>query len=255
MYMHNVSLRQNAIDVAVTVVDSGGPIAFLAVLQQENVSLFEWSIKGKPPTPPELKWSRELDSSGIIHQQVSFSGAKAVSVLSKAGNQSIIAIVALESDTQGGDTFSQVEEARGLVKEIGARKSGACIILRNDSVTISNTQSIALNGHKISTLALHSISTPRVEVIGLQYKSLKYPDGTLQSEPDAFIMFGLTHNGLLFANDRVLSRSCTSFLVTPAHLIFTTSQHLLKFVHMAAPESEWSNLMSDKNSSDQSPRS
>jgi elongator complex protein 1 len=29
-----------------------------------------------------------------------------------------------------------------------------------------------------------------------------------------------------------LVRNCTSFAITPAHLIYTTSQHLLKFVHL-----------------------
>ena len=36
----------------------------------------------------------------------------------------------------------------------------------------------------------------------------------------------------MYANKRVLAKNCTSFLVTPSHLLFTTSQHLLKFVHL-----------------------
>jgi elongator complex protein 1 len=48
------------------------------------------------------------------------------------------------------------------------------------------------------------------------------------------IRFSLHENGSLFANERRLVRNCDSFLVTPAHLIFTTSQHLLKFVHLGA---------------------
>ena len=46
------------------------------------------------------------------------------------------------------------------------------------------------------------------------------------------IIVSLAENGSLFANDRRLARNWTSFLVTPGHLIFTTSQHLLKFVHL-----------------------
>ncbi|KAL9604999.1 MAG: hypothetical protein Q9219_000187 [cf. Caloplaca sp. 3 TL-2023] len=44
----------------------------------------------------------------------------------------------------------------------------------------------------------------------------------------------LTDNGSLLANSKVLTRGCTSYLITPSHLIFTTSQHLLKFVHLSA---------------------
>ncbi|KAK7625895.1 IKI3 family protein [Phyllosticta citricarpa] len=47
------------------------------------------------------------------------------------------------------------------------------------------------------------------------------------------IAFGLTSSGMLYANGRLLVKNCTSFRVTPAHLVFTTTQHLLKFVHLA----------------------
>lgn len=48
--------------------------------------------------------------------------------------------------------------------------------------------------------------------------------------------FGLSRSGELYANSRVLAKSCTSFVLTPAHLIFTTSNHLLKFVHITEVE-------------------
>ena len=46
--------------------------------------------------------------------------------------------------------------------------------------------------------------------------------------------FGLTRSGVLYANERMLVRNCTSFVVTPVHLVFTTTQHLLKFVHLTS---------------------
>ena len=48
--------------------------------------------------------------------------------------------------------------------------------------------------------------------------------------------FRVTDNGSLYADRRLISKNCTSFIVTPAHLIFTTGQHLLKFVHMGPVE-------------------
>jgi elongator complex protein 1 len=44
----------------------------------------------------------------------------------------------------------------------------------------------------------------------------------------------MSRNGELFADNRLLARGCTSFLVTNQHLIFTTLQHFLKFVHLRA---------------------
>lgn len=50
------------------------------------------------------------------------------------------------------------------------------------------------------------------------------------------LAFGLSEGGHLYVNSRQLVKNCTSFLVTPSHLIFTTSNHLLKFAHLASPE-------------------
>ena len=46
------------------------------------------------------------------------------------------------------------------------------------------------------------------------------------------VVFGLSRNGHLYANSRLLLKNCTSFLVTPAHLIVTTTNHLVKFIHL-----------------------
>lgn len=56
------------------------------------------------------------------------------------------------------------------------------------------------------------------------------------------IAFGLTKSGVLLANERVLVRNCTSFVLTPAHLIFTTTQHLLKFVHLTGLDGKYTHL-------------
>lgn len=48
------------------------------------------------------------------------------------------------------------------------------------------------------------------------------------------VAFGLSRNGHLYANTRQLAKNCTSFAVTEDHLIFTTSNHYVKFVHLTA---------------------
>ncbi|KAL8946014.1 MAG: hypothetical protein Q9222_007532, partial [Ikaeria aurantiellina] len=67
------------------------------------------------------------------------------------------------------------------------------------------------------------------EVLALEPSS-----GTRETSP-----FTLTENGSLIAQERVLARGCTSYIVTPSHLIFTTGQHLLKFVHIVADSQEF----------------
>ena len=63
------------------------------------------------------------------------------------------------------------------------------------------------------------LQTPWIEVIHLE-------------EQAKSVAFGLAANGSLYANDRLLIKNFTSFLITAAHLIFTTTQHLIKFVHL-----------------------
>jgi elongator complex protein 1 len=46
----------------------------------------------------------------------------------------------------------------------------------------------------------------------------------------------LSRTGALYANQRLLTKNCTSFIATPNHIIFTTTQHLLKFVHITNVE-------------------
>lgn len=50
------------------------------------------------------------------------------------------------------------------------------------------------------------------------------------------ILISLSRTGALYANNQLLAKNCTSFLVTQAHILFTTSQHLLKFVHLTKAE-------------------
>lgn len=66
--------------------------------------------------------------------------------------------------------------------------------------------------------------------------------------------FRLKDNGTLLANGRILARGCTSYLVTPSHLIFTTSQHLLKFVHIF-PDTDTLEVPPDTSESDERCRS
>ena len=74
------------------------------------------------------------------------------------------------------------------------------------------------------------------------------PSVEVWSDADQTIVFGLSSNSTLYAysqaagtstfQERLQVRNCTSFLVTPAHLIFTTTQHFLKFVHLHTGELE-----------------
>jgi elongator complex protein 1 len=46
------------------------------------------------------------------------------------------------------------------------------------------------------------------------------------------VVYGLSGNGRLYADGKIIATNCTSFVITSAHLIFTTTQHIVKFVHL-----------------------
>lgn len=52
------------------------------------------------------------------------------------------------------------------------------------------------------------------------------------------ILVTMSRTGSLYANKRLLAKNCTSFDITPAHIIFTTTQHLIKFVHITSVEGD-----------------
>ena len=47
----------------------------------------------------------------------------------------------------------------------------------------------------------------------------------------------LSAEGVLYINDSVLARDCSSYIISDAHLIYTTTLHFIKFVHLDEPRS------------------
>ena len=78
-----------------------------------------------------------------------------------------------------------------------------------------------------------------------QYFCALYPDGQPWTNYSSLVdskvglehpetnIYSISKRGELLTGQRVLARNCTSFLVTDKHLVFTTSQHFLKFIELA----------------------
>lgn len=240
MALHELYLSENAIDVAVSVANPDEHKALIAVLHREGVTMYEFDISAKPRSPPSLKWSTKIIHSelqNVVHQQVSFGKEQTVSVLSSDLSGSAVFALDVESGLIDQDVSLFAEEIRGLVaQETHSRTS---LILAKDHVIeygFPQGDMFSKRGHL--RYPLLECRSPRVEVVSSRRKAEKpSPEGDeLSDYIDNAVFFGLTSQGCLFVNKRLLANNCTSFLVTPAHLIFTTSHHLLKFVHMAGVE-------------------
>ncbi|ATZ49081.1 Bciki3 [Botrytis cinerea B05.10] len=216
---HEVTIQSNAIDVAIN-----ADASLLAILHQDGISIFELDATKRVAPTPTLSGQFTFDSAikTTIYQQITFSGKNEILALGRTDTGSVI---------QG----YHLTDMPGEIKEKA---------LENNP-----TSSVSI----LSSFVEDGVMHPYVQTSSGDLHSLAFGDASLSScnfskqlpwvdiipfgdGPNAYgdgrIAFGLSSNGHLFANTRLLVRNCTSFLVTPAHLIFTTTTHLLKFVHI-----------------------
>jgi elongator complex protein 1 len=196
MSFAELELSANAIDVAVS--ESATKIA---VLHQQGISLYELDYSVRPFQHPKLL--REALLAEQVPRQIAFSGEDGISVLCSEPNTPADNIVEIKiSDESAFDSAELSSGASSLFSAVDF--SSTCFE----------------DGH------------------GGVYEL----GASVWRDDETTIVFGLSAGGTLFgyrkspddekAHECLQIRNCTSFLTTPAHLIFSTTQHLLKFVHL-----------------------
>ncbi|KAL9097236.1 MAG: hypothetical protein Q9165_000663 [Trypethelium subeluteriae] len=241
MSLHEISLDRNVTDTAMS--RSG---ACIAALDQQQLTVWKHDDENDEYSVAS-RHDLTVGSAGkILPRQVAFWGDSDIVFLvySEDSHKDVIYKAALD---QGKVTPTTLLELPFSI---------SCLIpaLNHDSIFLESTggsiyelednrhgsyDTNGVNGTKTNehTLAVKELlknppwpkSCPKIEVWQSDEKVKKR------------IIFGLTATGTLYAAEpwsgrqgSQLARNCTSFLVTQAHLIFTTSQHLLKFVHLTA---------------------
>ncbi|THW99856.1 IkappaB kinase complex, IKAP component [Aureobasidium pullulans] len=213
MSFAELDLGANAIDVAVN-----QSATMIAVLHQQGVFLYELNYSVRPFQHPKLL--REGPMAEQIPRQIAFSGEDDISVLCSQPNSQTDCIVELKaSDDAAFDSNELTLGAGSLFSAMDL--SNACF---EDSHGGVYEVTAAASTSLLAKLPVHC---PWTEV---------------WKDDETIIVFGLSAGGTLFgyrksseddkAQECLQIRNCTSFLTTPAHLIFTTTQHLLKFVHL-----------------------
>ncbi|OJJ41142.1 hypothetical protein ASPWEDRAFT_247455 [Aspergillus wentii DTO 134E9] len=218
---HNeLALDSNAIDVAFS--KSGSRIA---VLMKDHFSVFLWSLKSKPVACPILESSYPL-SPDSRPRQIAFLNENEVYVL-KTGplNNAQIEHTALESRlSKIAYEATDSEQLFTLFPTLG-----------HESLWFSH---VSQPGRPISYSSITLKSPDELEVSPwvLSPTVDTYWARAAQISEDEHVLISMTRTGALYANKTLLAKNCTSFVVTTAHVLFTTSQHLLKFVHLDNPE-------------------
>ncbi|KAJ5570934.1 hypothetical protein N7535_004594 [Penicillium sp. DV-2018c] len=216
---HNeLALESNAIDVAFS--KSGTRIA---VLMSNRFSVYLWSLKSRPVPAPILESSYPLpDSRASRPRQIAFVNDNEIFVLKDSGpNSSHIERTIL--DTRTTESVYQAADSEQLASIFpGIGHQALWLSHARQPTWPAKYSSIEVSSSGDLDITLWD-ERPNVDSHWARVVSIS---------EDERILIALTRTGTLYANKRVLARNCTSFLVTPSHLLFTTSQHLLKFIHL-----------------------
>ncbi|KAF2635875.1 elongator complex protein 1 [Massarina eburnea CBS 473.64] len=215
MSLQQLSLDKKALDVALSM--SG---TRLAVLSDSDLAVYTVDLKKRPVPVPTLLWrSKSLEEAYPRH--VAFLGDDRVCILADNWDEEESSIWISEGEELlPKGPILEPGQVSSLTSGIDFQK--VYVSFQNGSIHELLLGEAADDLPLQTSLALSLPSfSPEVKI------------SILEGKP---VAFGLTKSGILSANERILVRNCTSFVITPAHLIFTTTQHLLKFVHLSSVE-------------------
>ncbi|KAE9377847.1 elongator complex protein-like protein 1 [Stipitochalara longipes BDJ] len=213
MALHELKVRSNAIDVAFN-----ADASMVAVLHQKGIAILEWKSVAASSSPPVLSGQVTFDKNGSpegTHHQVSFAQKDEVLVLQRDASGSSIKRYGFNDDT-------------GRMEEILSKTASISRISALSSFFYEGSAHPFVQGKAGD---LHSLTFGEHTLSRCKFPHY-LPWTEIVQYGEDHIAFGMSGNGHLYANSRLLVKNCTSFLVTSAHLIFTTTTHLLKFVHI-----------------------
>jgi elongator complex protein 1 len=214
MSMFELELDQSVIDIAFSQNNST-----IAALHQSGVDLFQWNVKGDRSVMPTLVGRTSFDKSTVAGYplQICFSGEDQFVILVSAG---LLKAHSFTFDTNegsaGASSILQIAHMSTIIAYSDSRGSDGSLL-----------QDSAGQLYKLANGIQHSLHWRFPSQ--LPWVEARQIEGSL-------VAFGLSRNGHLYANSRLLVKNCTSFLVTPSHLVFTTNNHLVKFAHLTAVE-------------------
>ena len=230
MSFYEIEARENIIDCAMS-----KSSRYIAILTKSTVEVYQWQelessatddvmdsenkhSTGRLAARLTLKFTHLLEEDGETHDlrytQIKVRGEEDIFVLAPAQCGRIPHSILLR----------RMEEEPALVRsdapELMLRCQNLAVDLGHQSLWGQrNGMTVACFGELVGHESPGD--EPHTEIIRL---------GSNQSA----CKISMSTRGELFAGNRQLIRGCTSFTVTDQHLIFTTSQHFLKFIHLRA---------------------
>lgn len=193
---------------------------YMGVLHAEGFNLYKWKVSGKRSTKPLLIGSLEFTAVGsgrITPLQISVSETGNVYCL--CHNKTTLLQRYVFDSTVGLFSTQDGIYAGSLSGFAGITQASTRAVLAFDSLG-----------------KLHNVADQEDEMFSVRLPS-QLPWTQVVDWAGHIIAFGLSRNGHLYANSRMLLKNCTSFLITTAHVVVTTSNHLVKFIHLTDEDS------------------
>ncbi|KKK26749.1 hypothetical protein ARAM_006756, partial [Aspergillus rambellii] len=220
---HNeLALDSNAIDVAFSKTGTR-----IAVLMKDHFSIYLWSLKTRPVPMPILESSYPLsDARDSRPRQIAFLNDNEVYILKSNGpSNTVIEHTALETrEIKVAYVAADTEQIVSIFASLG-----------HEALWFSH---VGQPAQTITYSAIAKLSPDDFQVMPWdQSPSVDtYWAKAAQISETENVLISLSRTGALYANKTLLAKNCTSFLVTESHVLFTTSLHLLKFVHLTRAE-------------------
>ncbi|KAF6816844.1 elongator complex protein (IKI3 family protein) [Colletotrichum sojae] len=191
----------------------------MAVLHRKGLDVYQWQTKGdRSVRPKELaKLAFETDTSRVP-LQAAFSGPAECQVLVSAEGLKL-------------ETYFIQASALSLAHVVQLKPTetlSSIFSYKGDSGVEALAQDRSGKLYRL-------LGKEGPSLLGTQL-SAQLPWCEVQDVNGQTVAVGMTRNGHLYANSKQLAKNCTSFAVTPAHIIFTSNNHFLKFVHLVDPE-------------------
>lgn len=241
MALQKIEVESNIVDASIL---GRGADTLVAVLESSTLSIYRWDLRAKPPATPSSLATISLGSfmSGEFIRQVVLLDESKVLILASDQSESVLHTFRLESSSlqyvhsiRTPFLASIVTTATGLSATPYLHHSASGEVSAEPAVLDPERPTM---GNMKTALTVFPKQTSDVKIMDIHSESIDQRLRIPVEMGNETIAFGLTPNGSLFANKRRLAKDCTSFVVTPAHLIYTTTQHFLKLVHMTTVEGQ-----------------
>ncbi|CUS09589.1 unnamed protein product [Tuber aestivum] len=208
MALKEVELKSTPVDVAIS--PSG---RLIAVLRDKALDLIRWDFaRNKLVSGPILTSNIVEFDPGQYPRQISFADDETLGVVRDIGVGSVLKVISIPNDGQGISKCTHEFQNGATAVRLGGVPGRRTLFYQDSERNVYFYDTEDRSEKYITQLPA---ICPWLE-IGFHQE----------------MVFGLSGDGRLYVNSKPIASNCTSFAITPTHLVYTTTRHFVKFVHL-----------------------